>query len=78
MGALDVTLPDPTTTINGLPVAARFHDFYSYPMALLDYWQDNLVPNPLPEALYGDYDSVAGTGTLDVLIMTQSSGQTRS
>lgn len=75
--ALSVSLPDPTSTINGLPAAIQFHDAYSYSVALLKYWQDK-NPSLLPVSTYGDYGATAGTGTLEILVMTQSNGATNS
>ena len=47
-----------------VPYSLQFDDFYSYPIYLLDKYVD-------PE-----FDSAAGTGLLDVIITTRSSGQT--
>lgn len=59
------TLPDPGTTVLGVPVAIQYDDAYSYSVPVLDY----LYP-------LQNWDAAAGTGLLDVLITTRSSGQT--
>ncbi len=72
--AATVSLPDPTSTIDGLPAAVRYDDFYSYSAGLLDEWQN---AGFLPISTYGDwgtYIAGVGTGTLDVLLTTRSSG----
>lgn len=59
-------LPDPTTTVDGLPIVQQYDDFLSYSAKLLIEW-DNLFDVPWDE---NDYDVATGTGTLDVIIMT--------
>lgn len=56
-------LPDPGTVVSGIPVAVQYDDAYSYSVDILDY-------------LYPDagWDSAAGTGTLDLIVTTRSSG----
>lgn len=58
-------LPDPGTVVSGIPVAVQYDDAYSYSIDVLNY-------------LYPDagWDSAAGTGNLDVIVTTRSSGQT--
>jgi hypothetical protein len=58
-------LPDPTTVVGGVPVAVQYDDAYSYSTRVLDY----LYPT-------GGWDTSAGTGLLDILVTTRSSGQT--
>lgn len=67
VSGLAAELPDPGTTVDGVPVATQYDDAYSYSTRVLNY-------------LYPDagWDAAAGTGTLDVLITTRSSGQTNS
>lgn len=60
-------LPDPGTILNGVPVSVQYDDAYSYSTRVLNYLQ--------PTA---GWDETAGTGTLDVIITTRSSGQTNS
>lgn len=59
------TLPDPGTTVSGVPVSVQYDDAYSYSVPVLNY----LYPTQ-------GWDASAGTGNLDVLITTRSSGQT--
>jgi len=66
VSALAAELPDPGTTVLGVPTSVQYDDAYSYSTKVLDY----LYPD-------GDTDT-AGTGTLDVIITTRSSGQTNS
>lgn len=65
--SLAAVLPDPETIINGIPVSTQYDDAYSYSTKLLNYLQ--------PTA---GWDAAAGTGTLDVIVTTRSSGQTNS
>lgn len=60
-------LPAPGTVVNGIPVSQQFDDAYSYPTRLLDY----LYPG-------SGWSNSAGTGLLDVIVTTRSSGQTNS
>jgi hypothetical protein len=70
-----VVLPDPTSTVDGIPVALQYDDFYSYSARLLDTWQSGglLGSNPTPS---GGFLFSTGTGNLDLLIYTRSSGAT--
>jgi PEP-CTERM motif-containing protein len=61
------TLPPPNTVVDGVPVAIQYDDFFSYSTRVLNY----LYPTD-------GWDASAGTGLLDVLITTRSSGQTNS
>ena len=69
--ALAVTiLPDPTTTVDGLPIVKPYDDFLSYSARLLIEWD-----NRFSVAWNGDdYNVSTGTGKLDVLIMTPAEG----
>lgn len=60
-------LPDPGDDINGIPASVQYDDAWSYSTRVLNY----LDPT-------GGWDATAGTGTLDVIITTRSSGQTNS
>lgn len=65
--AMAQTLPDPNTTVLGVPVATQYDDAYSYSTRVLDY----LLP--------GDgWSDAAGTGQLDLIVTTRSSGQTNT
>ena len=67
MAALDVILPDPFGTTDGLPNTVPFGDGLVYSMKLLDQ-QQALGFLPLSN---GDYQAAVGTGTLDIKILTQ-------
>lgn len=66
--AAGLLLPGPGTLCNGVfPVASQYDDAYSYSTRLLDY------------CFPGDgWSDNAGTGQLDVIVTTRSSGQTNS
>ncbi|MFC1826952.1 PEP-CTERM sorting domain-containing protein [Thermodesulfobacteriota bacterium] len=68
-----ILLPDPTSTIDGIPVAVPYDDFVSYSGKLLQEFQDS-GNGYLPESIYGSYDFAVGTGGLDVLIYTGATG----
>jgi hypothetical protein len=61
------TLPPPGGIINGIPVSTQFDDGYSYSTRILNYLQ--------PTA---GWDTSAGTGLLDLIITTRSSGQSNA
>lgn len=64
--AVNVILPDPAGTTDGIPNAFRWGDAWVYPMKLLHEWQEaELIPEE-----WGDYQAAAGTGTLDIKIGT--------
>ncbi len=66
LGVVDLIFPAPNSTVDGLPVAAQFHDFVSYSLKLLDAYQDaGFIPDS-----YGDYVFATGTGTLDIKVLT--------
>lgn len=58
-------LPAPGTFINGIPVAAQFDEFFSYPVQLL---------HDLDPITYADLNNSAGIGGLDVLILRRAGG----
>lgn len=53
-----VTLPNPTSTFDGIQYASEIDDFYTFPASLM-------LEFGLPAA---DWDVIAGTGGLDVII----------
>lgn len=63
--ALAVTLPDPTATHDGIPVAEQYNDFFSYSGGLLNEW------GYLSQQEYAGQ----GTGSLDVILGTGAGGQ---
>ena len=56
-------LPDPTTVYDGIGVASHYDDFYTYPASLMMAFADQGFP-----VTKSDWDVVAGTGGLDVII----------
>lgn len=58
--------------IDDVPVGFLDDEVWVYSMKLLEALQD---AGFLPEATFGDYDFATGTGGLDALITTRSSGQ---
>lgn len=65
--AMAQTLPDPSTTVSGVPVAVQYDDGYSYSTRVLDY----LYPG-------AGWSDAAGTGQLDLIVTTRSAGQTNT
>jgi len=57
-------LPDPLTTVDGIPVASRYDDFYTYPASLM-------LELGFPDE---DWNVVTGTGGLDIVVYTGSHG----
>lgn len=53
-------LPDPGDTFDGIPVAIQYDDFFSYSAKLLTLWG------------FSGFNEPAGTGHLDVLLLTGS------
>jgi hypothetical protein len=66
------SLPDPTDTVDGIPVAAQYHDFYSYSSGLLAEWDSQ----GLLTSGFGPYDFASGTGTIPVIVYTGANGAT--
>lgn len=56
------SLPDPSLTYDGLPVAQRFDDFFSYSTQLLTQFG------------YSGFSGATGVGGLDVVLLTQAGG----
>lgn len=56
------TLPDPTDTFDGLPVAVQYDQFLSYSAKLLDTWG------------FEGFDDATGVGGLDLVIFTHAGG----
>ena len=61
-------LPDPSTFIDGNPVAIPFDEFLSFAAHVLDKW------NTLGLASLPGFDAPTGTGGLDVLLYTGAGG----
>jgi hypothetical protein len=60
-------LPAPGGTIDGIPYALPYDDFWSYSNQILIAIQSER-PDLLPEEIYGDYFFATGTGGLDVIL----------
>ena len=59
--------------MNGLPVAFKYDDFWSYSAKLLESMQTN-SPSLLPTAKFGAYNFSTGTGTIDVNLTSVAGG----
>jgi hypothetical protein len=66
----DFTLPDPTSSIDGITVAQKFDQFFSYSAGLLDQWQSGGLISPS----FGDYQFATGTGLIAILPYTGAGG----
>ncbi|MBI3319677.1 MAG: PEP-CTERM sorting domain-containing protein [Candidatus Omnitrophica bacterium] len=55
-------LPDPSGTFDGIPLAIQYDEFLSYSAKLLDLWG------------FPGFDTAAGTGGLDLIILTGAGG----
>src|SRR4051812_35504235 len=62
MSAHAITLPDPTTTVDGLPVAIPYDDFLSYSTQLLTQFG------------FSGFSGSSGVGGLDVVLLTHAGG----
>lgn len=61
--------------MNGIPIAFRYDDFWSYSAPLLESIQTN-SPSLIPQATYGTYDFSTGTGTIDINVTSVAGGAT--
>jgi hypothetical protein len=67
-----VLLPDPSTTYDGIPIAFKFDQVYSYSAVLLDQLQTaGQVPAPYASV---NYQFSTGTGTIPIIVYTGSNG----
>ena len=63
--------------MNGIPVAFKYDDFWSYSAKVLDAIQKDTSPtNFLPVATFGTYDFSVGTGNIPVNITSNAGGAT--
>ena len=58
--------------LDGIPIAFKYDDFWSYSAHVLDALQSS--GSFLPSSTYGTYDFSVGTGTLDVIVFTGANG----
>lgn len=68
--AMSLTLPDPTSTYDGIQIASLHDDFWSYSTKVMTLLSEELSADEL-----AGFDFVAGTGTLDLLLYTGAGGQ---
>jgi len=61
--------------MNGIPVAFKYDDFWSYSAHILESIQ-TVTPLLIPEVNYGTYDFSVGTGTIDVNLTSTALGAT--
>lgn len=72
--AFATTLPDPTTTINGTPVAVQYGDFYSYSLPILAYYDNLQFGGGVGPGNPFYIDSTPGAIKDDIVIATGASG----
>ncbi|MBS0543504.1 MAG: hypothetical protein JSR40_07160, partial [Proteobacteria bacterium] len=65
----------PALIMNGIPIAFKYEDYWSYSAPLLDAIQTK-NPTWLPTATFGTYDFSVGTGTIAVNLTTNAGGAT--
>jgi hypothetical protein len=67
----------PAILMNGIPIAIKYDDFWSYSAKTLSAIQTDTSPtNFLPVATYGVYDFSVGTGTIAVNLTSNAGGAT--
>jgi hypothetical protein len=59
--------------LNGIPIAFKYDDFWSYSGPLLESIQTN-SPTLIPEATFGSYSFSTGTGVIDVNLTSTAIG----
>lgn len=70
-------IPRDAIIMNGIPVAIKYDDFWSYSAKVLTAMQSNTSQtNFLPSATFGTYDFSVGTGTIAVNMTTNAGGAT--
>ena len=73
--------PDPSGVLrdailmNGIPIAFKYDNFWSYSGQLLDEIQ-TVSPQLIPQATFGAYDFTTGTGTIDINVTSVAGGAT--
>lgn len=67
--------PRPAILMNGIPVALRYDDFWSYSAKVLDAMQTD-SPALLPVGTFGVYDFNVGTGNIAVNLASNAGGAT--
>lgn len=63
--------------LNGIPIAFKYDDFWSYSGPLLESIQTN-SPTLIPEATFGSYSFSTGTGVIDVNLTSTAIGATNT
>ncbi len=68
-------VPRQAIMMNGIPIAIKYDDFWSYSAKVLTAIQSDTNPtNFIPSATYGTYNFSVGTGTIAVNLATNSGG----
>lgn len=63
--------------LNGIPIAFKYDDFWSYSGPLLESIQTN-SPTLIPEATFGSYSFSTGTGVIDINLTSTAIGATNT
>jgi hypothetical protein len=63
--------------LNGIPIAFKYDDFWSYSGPLLESIQTN-SPTLIPEATFGSYSFSTGTGVIDINVTSTAIGATNT
>jgi hypothetical protein len=63
--------------LNGIPIALKYDDFWSYSGPTLDSIQTN-SPALIPEATFGAYDFSTGSGVIDINLTSTAQGATNT
>ncbi|OAJ69360.1 hypothetical protein A7976_00300 [Methylobacillus sp. MM3] len=61
--------------MNGIPIAFKYDDFWSYSGPLLESIQTN-SPTLIPESTFGSYNFSTGTGVIDINLTSTAQGAT--
>lgn len=67
----------PAYLLNGVPIALKYDDFWSYSAPLLESIQTN-SPELIPEATFGSYSFSTGTGVIDINVTSTAIGATNT
>lgn len=65
----------PAIIMDGIPIAFKYDDFWSYSAKVLKSIQTN-NPSLIPTATFGAYDFSTGTGTIDINVTSVAGGAT--
>ncbi len=70
-------VPRQAIMMNGIPIAIKYDDFWSYSAKVLSAIQGDTNPtNFIPTATFGTYNFTVGTGTIAVNLATNAGGAT--